>query len=771
LYGKAPGSVTSGEGAKEPLDVETAGPLSAILADTPMNRGPAAPEAPHEAAMDLRSIVGRLLVRWKLILFLPILALPATWGVLKAVPSEYQSTAEILIFDPHSQIASVEPVSQLDISVPALSTETEVLKSRSLLLRVVKELHLDEDPEFQVRDNTAPSAWLGFMHAGGPKAPQNASTANGVDRAADVVAKHLQVEQVGFSYVLAVTVSSQSPQMAQLLAKTITDDYLASQRRAQFDQMQQVGDWLRSHLNDLQNRIGKGEAAIEKLRAQGGFTTTGINSNIIEQRISDLNTQIEQAQADMLSKRAAFQQANRLLENHGDVTAIAEVVASKSISDLRQQRLDLVRQQANFRARMGVSDPAVVTQLASLDREIDAEAAHVVDSMQSAYEAALQREQSLQTGLQKLTDTLANLSPDYIRLQQLERVAKADRQLYETYLTRFNEISTRQTYQGPQAQIISPAPLPEFPSKPKRVLFYGFGGVLGLGLGLGLAFLLEYYRPRIKTRADVEETFGYPVLGVIPFIQPGERRQRVEHGPLMRTIVDAPLSQVSDAVRAIRVRLSYLEGSPRVILLTSSLAGEGKSAAAMLLAASYATSGQKALLVDCDLRHRSVSRAFGMPEPGLAHLLAGDRVELNDVIIPGPAAYPHVLPAGSTTASPTDLLIPRRMCDVIAQLRQHYETVVLDVSPVLSVVDTLALAAMADQIIMVVEWNRTPREVVAEAFKLLRRDAPRIAGVVLNKVNLKQLRAYDYAYGQTNSYCGHVQPIAIGSWTDKSRAA
>jgi polysaccharide biosynthesis transport protein len=773
LTSNVPESVPSGAAAGQSVSAGSAITVFASPAPGITNLASPTREATQDQAIDLISILRTLLPRWKMILAIAVLTLLGTYGILKVMPSVYQSTAVILIFDPHRQISAAQrQASSLDFNSQALNTEIELLKSRALLLRVAKELHLDEDAEFQSRSRLSTLlGWLGLMGTSRSDGARKAATADPIERAAAVLSENLQVEQVNFSYVLGVTVGSQNPEMSQRLAATIADDYLDGQQKARVGQMQQVVDWLRSQLDELQSRVATTEAAIGKLKAEGGFTDAGPNSNVSEQRVSDLNSQLQAARAEVVKTRAAFDQARRVLESHGEVTDIPEVMASTFIGQLRQQRSGLVRQQADLRATPGARDAAVIhTSLANLDEAINTEAAHIISNMKNAYEATLRREQSLQASLQRLTDALGN-SPDYIKLKQLERVAKADRQLYETYLTQFNEITTRQTFEDAGPQIISPATLPTAPSKPSRGLFLGFGGIFGLGLGLGLAFILEYLRPGIKTGAEVERAFGYPVLGVIPLVQPETRRQRIEPGSLMQALVDTPLSPVGDAVRAVHVRLrvSNSDRAANVILVTSSVLGEGKSAAAMLLAASSGASGQSTVLVDCDLHHCTVSKVFGMPERGLADLLAGT-AEIDDVIIWGPGAHTCVIPAGSTTRSPTDLLTSQRMGDLIAQLRERYDCVVLDASPVLAIVDAVALAPMVDKIVLIVEWNRTPRDVVAEAFKALRHDGHRIAGIVLNKVDLKQLRTYDYAYAYTYPY-GNVQAVAADCERVKWRSA
>jgi capsular exopolysaccharide synthesis family protein len=269
--------------------------------------------------------------------------------------------------------------------------------------------------------------------------------------------------------------------------------------------------------------------------------------------------------------------------------------------------------------------------------------------------------------------------------------------------------------------------------------------VLGLGGGFLLAFLLEY-RPGVKTGTEIEQSFGRPVLGIIPLV----RHRTVRSPPydrLLRRMVDEPLAQFSEAVHTMRINLDLSSAKPKVILITSALPGEGKSTTAMLLAASSASAGKRTILLDCDLRQQSTSEALrNKHQLGLSELLRGT-AELMDVITKDPATKTYVIPAGFVAQNTADMLMSQQMRDLIAELRDEFEYIVMDTAPLLPVVDALALATVADKILVIVEWGHTPRAAISEAFKVLRPEAHRVAGIVLNKVDLSQLQGYGYRGG------------------------
>jgi capsular exopolysaccharide synthesis family protein len=278
------------------------------------------------------------------------------------------------------------------------------------------------------------------------------------------------------------------------------------------------------------------------------------------------------------------------------------------------------------------------------------------------------------------------------------------------------------------------------------MMFYALGGMSGLGIGFLLAFLLEYFRSGIRTGTEIEQSFGHSVVGIIPLVPHGKFRGTL-YDRLLHRMVDEPLSQFTEAVHAVRISFELSSANPKVVLITSALPAEGKSTAAMLLAASSASSGKRTVLLDCDMRQQSTSQAFrNKRDPGLSELLRGT-AEPMDVITKDTATRTYVIPAGSMVPNAADLLMSQRMRDLIAELRGEFDYIVMDTPPLLPVVDALALATVADKVLLIVEWDQTPRAAISEAFKVLRPEAHRVAGIVLNKVDLNQLQGYGYSGG------------------------
>jgi polysaccharide biosynthesis transport protein len=757
-----------------------------------LNKVPAVPieytedlGAAQAPSMDLLGILQGVLRRWKLVAAITLSVSIATYGVVKLiVPSRYKSMVQILIYDPQQQIdATVQkPISPFvdALGYDAINTEINILKSKSVALRVASELGLDTDPDFQShglrighlakrlgivakrlgipdlaeRFGIADLAErlgiaglaerLGFAGLG--RGDDNSEQTIGateekaekLDRAADDLIKSLDVSQD--SYIISVSATSRDPIKAQRLASTIANDYLASQREARQEALDHVAAWLKAHVDNLQSRALETEASIDKLKVESGVRDSD-SENVKEQQIRDLYTQLMTARGEVNTKSAHLEQARHLIDANGDIDSIPELTASTALTELRRKKMELNWSLADLQNKFGEHNPQVLSiraALATVNKQIDPEVGHVLAAMKNDYDIALQREQTLEANLQSLT---ANFNSEtYIKLQQLRHAADADRKDYESYFAQYNNISEQREMQKASARIISPATFPRSPNS-KRLKFYALGGGAGLGGGLLLAFMLEYFKPGVGSSVEIEQSFGLPVVGFVPLVSQWKTRGASHYRTLDR-VVNQPLSHLSEAVRSMRVSLELSSASSKVFLITSALPGEGKSTAAMLLAASSASSGRRTILLDCDLRLRSTSKVLRRKhQPGLSEFLRGT-AELTDVITQDAITKINLIPAGSPTPDAADLLMSQGMLDLIAVLRGRFDYVILDSPPLLPVIDALALATGADKILLVVEWCRTARATIYEAFRVLGPEAHRVAGIILNKVDFKQLQGY-----------------------------
>jgi succinoglycan biosynthesis transport protein ExoP len=307
-------------------------------------------------------------------------------------------------------------------------------------------------------------------------------------------------------------------------------------------------------------------------------------------------------------------------------------------------------------------------------------------------------------------------------------------------------------------RIITPASLPEAPSFPRWKLVILFAGISGAIAGAVVAGLRDICDDRIRTAMALEKAIGCSVIGMIPIMR--DASYAVNNATLLGLLTGTPQSHLSAVVRSVAafLRLKGFDTNKKVLLVTSALSGEGKSAMAILIAANHALLGRRTALVDCDIRRRSVSLQFSEAPHGWNDITTAS-FNLNAVKIKEPVSGLCVIPAARSMDPARDLL-GDSMRNLLAQLRAEYDLIVIDVGPILETIDAVALGALADEIVLIVEWGNTRVGNIVDAVKMMRSAGHEIDSVILNKVDYEQLRIYDGANYPSYGYELHAASAA-----------
>lgn len=291
-------------------------------------------------------------------------------------------------------------------------------------------------------------------------------------------------------------------------------------------------------------------------------------------------------------------------------------------------------------------------------------------------------------------------------------------------------------------QVIDKAQIPQNPVKPRPMLNMAIAGVLGIMAGVFLAFLLEFLDTTIKTSEDVEKHLKSAVMGTIPMFE-------IEQGKIM-TLKD-PKSPVSEAFRTLRtnIQFSNIDKDVKVIMVTSSTPGEGKSTVISNLGNTMAGTDKKVLIIDCDLRKPVLHKRFKLSNmEGLTNVLMGDKV-LSEVIQECEEAENlNILTSGPIPPNPAELLGSKKMKEFIKMAKEKFDIVIIDTPPVGLVTDAAVLSTRVDGVLLVTAAEQTDIEVIRRGKGALERVNANIIGIVLNKVPLTSRTYYKYGYYQ-----------------------
>ncbi len=680
------------------------------------------------------------------------------------ITPKYSATSTVLLDTRQQDIVDIGAVlSGLPSESAAVDTEVEVLRSRSLARRVAGALDLYSDPEFNgaLREPEGVGAWIGGLKSGlsnlvTASMPDSMGTGASEEEteAAAVVARlldHLSVRRQGLTYVIGITVTSEEPAKAARIANAYAEEYLVDQLESKFEATERANDWLSERLATLREEVQAAEGAVEAYRAEAGLLNAE-GSTLTERQIADLNAQAVLRRTELAEAQARLSTVRRQIAA-GAEQEVSEVLNSEVIRELRRQRADIVRQQAELLSRYGERHPEVINvrrQLADTDREIDQEANRIVASLESEVTIAQQRLNAVEGSASRLRGELVDNNQASVRLRELERNAEASRTLYESFLSRFRQTTEQESLQEADARIISVADVPASPSSPNLKLNALLGLVLAAMAGAGAIVVVEVFDRGLTTGNQVERLLGLSSLALIPMVPKKYRAQ----GRVADYVLDKPLSGYAEALRTLRAGLLFSRGreASKVVTITSALPGEGKTATAFALARVSAMLGSPTIVIDADIRRRILTHSGHLhPEAGLMEVLRGE-ASPEDVIVVEEQTGLHILPLSSKATGASDVFGRAEMRSLLRDLREKYDMVVIDTAPALPVAETRILSTLVDSVVLLARWRKTPRDVVQSALTNLRQvDAP-IAGVALTQVDLAAESRYGYGHRYGKSY-------------------
>ncbi len=636
-------------------------------------------------------------------------------------------------------------------------TEAEIIRSRSLALKVVEQLDLASNPIFnpQLSEPT-----VGVEHL-----IQLVKLALDVDAPApltkaqkeqalrkylvDSFLAGLTVESGGTSLVINLSYISPDPHMAALAANTVADIYILEQINAKYEATERANRWLADRVGELRLRVEGSSQKLENFRRRAGLVNDGYipwvgNTTLYAQQLAELNSQSINSRTVMAEAEARYNQVQRLLETPGGLDSAAAVLDSALIQRLREQESELTRNIAEIEIQYRDAHPKMMlarSELGDLQKKISQEVNKIAINLGNELEITEIRQEKLEAEIERLQSRVGEQTQAEVKMNELSSIALADRELYETVLARFKQVDTQQQQLiEPDARVISYATVPGNPSRPKKSLIIGVGFILSGLIGFLLAFAREQLESGFRTIDQVEEVTGVPAIALLPRIAGANNSGKAPYD----MVIDSPTSSYAEAIRTLRTALllSDVDRPPRTISVTSSVPNEGKTTCSLSLARAAAKSGQKVLIIDCDLRRPSLHKALQVPNSqGIVDYLSRQK-ELEDVIEIDFKSEAHYILAGPSLSNATDVLASNLMSELLEALSDTYDLVVLDTPPVLAVSDQLVLGRQVDKTIFVIEWHRTRRGEAAAALKKIIASGADVAGVVLSKVDIKKFERY-----------------------------
>lgn len=703
----------------------------------------------------------------------------AIYHVETAIP-EYEAVASVnLDLSKTSNIgisSLVNTDSSSDWTGASFNTQLRIMQSDSVAKEVIRNLQLYKEAPFSSV----------FKKAG----YKGTVTASQMEAMSEMLRDATQVIALPQTNLVEIHYQNPNPAVAQAVANGIVSAYLDFTLRSRYETMTGISSWLTRQMANLKQQVSNSQKQLSEYEQQHNLLMTGTDQgSLLDSDLSTVNQQLAEAKADRIVKQARYQMA---LTRNPDL--LVSVAPNTVLGSLRDQESSLMVQKAQLQSKFGPNYPKLIEvnqQLASVRKDIGREISNLTQRFKVEYEAAVQTQNLLQQRLDRAKAAAYKQNESTAQAQILSHNAQAASALYDTLQLRLQEAGITAGLNSSSIEVVDRAILPQTPVTPtkKRDILFGFLG--GFAVSLIIAVILETLDDTIRTSEEAELFSHLPALAVVPQFhgsskQKGgsaarnsaggsaERDSRGSEQQISKDLVTLlePQSLAAESFRTLRssVLLSSVDREPRVIIVTSGLAAEGKSTCAANLAISFAHRPAKVLLVDTDLRKGTVHLKFRISNrSGLSTYLtreSGENSFSNPIKdLPGLT----VLPRGPVAPNPGEMLASGAMAEAIRKWRTEWDYIILDTSPLLAVSDTLNLTHSVDGALLVIRSGVTRKKALQKTRDLLRRVDARVLGTIVNGVDLRLENYYTYSRGYAYTYRSGYEPAYGAGYGVKDR--
>jgi capsular exopolysaccharide synthesis family protein len=571
--------------------------------------------------------------------------------------------------------------------------------------------------------------------------------------AENIYLSRLSVYPVAKSDILQITVTGFDPELAARIANEHANAYISLTSDRRLGSSSEAKKFIGRELSEVKDRLRSSESTLTVFARENNDVDIEDTDNIILSRLAALNVSVSEVQSARIDAETKYIQAQS-----GDVDRLVSVYSNSLVSDLRAQKFTLQAEYLELSKLYKPKYPSMLELRAKID-EIDSgikeQSQNVVATLKSTFLQLKSREAELRKALQSVKDELFDLRDRAVEYNILKREWEADKGLYSELLKRSKELEVSAGIELNAGALVEEAIVPVNASSPNLKFNLLVAAIMGLGGGIGLALLLGVLDNRINDVKALEKLTLTPNLAVLPKI--GERDETlndqqlpVPPPPLELQALHAPGDVFCESVDSLRTSLKYLysqdDAPAKVFAITSAVSGEGKSLIATNLAASYAKSGKKTLLIEVDLRRPRLAKVFdAVGLSGLVEALnTGDPVRVKKL-----TELPNlsVIFAGSISGNPVKELGSDAMVKLIAKSNADFDIVILDCPPVMGLADTIEVASLVDAMLLIVSAHNVRKHEVEHAIARLKMvDAP-LLGTVFNRAS-PEISGYNYyTYG------------------------
>ncbi|MBX3205028.1 MAG: polysaccharide biosynthesis tyrosine autokinase [Labilithrix sp.] len=690
-----------------------------------------------------------ILKHWAIILAAVLLTSGISLAYSKSLPKIYEAST-LIEFDPDvikplgNKTDPMVGWSALWDTKEYYETQYRIIQSDRVLSAVVRNLGLQNDPDF-----------LGYK----PTAPAPMETA------VDGLRGRLIVEPAKGSRLVYLKIQDTKPAQARRLSEAVAKAYIDHNLEKMVSATGDTVVWLSGQLDHFKHELEQTEDSLHEFKKQNDLPSTNIDdlSKMIRMEMQEYDGALTRTRLRRQELAARHNELSKVSTENPDQIPASELLSNAFLGQLRKQYQEAARERAELLAGgKGENHPEVkkVDEKLALSKKTLVNEIRTIQGAVARDLAIIQQQEAGEAGLYEASRKKAvELNLKELEFHRLDRLRAQNEKLYAVLLEQLKEADLRRMMNTNNIRLIDTPIEPKAPIAPRVSTNVGIGFLAGLILGIALALLREVLDNTLKVPEDLEKRLDVTFLGLLPEMDDedidGNRKGRRKRARRIKTelapellVHERPASGTAEAARSLRTNLMFMNPDKpyRRLLVTSAAPSEGKTTVAVSIAISLAQGGQRVCIIDCDLRRPRLHRIFGRAgDIGLMNAIVGEAT-IEEVAKPTVVPNLYCIPCGPIPPNSADVVASERFKHLLDELGEHFDRIVLDSPPVVAVTDSAILSTLVDGVILVVRAFKTTFGLARSGLRTLRDvDAP-IAGAVLNAVNLDRHEYYYQRY-------------------------
>ncbi|MGA3008033.1 MAG: polysaccharide biosynthesis tyrosine autokinase, partial [Opitutaceae bacterium] len=560
----------------------------------------------------------------------------------------------------------------------------------------------------------------------------------------NILFKNRLITPQRLTLVLAIQFRHPDPKIAARVANLFAEEYLAYNSRLRVDESLKAVEELKDRADQQRKRVDEIANAMQAFRQSNNLISLEQNKDIVTDKLKALNQMATQTNANLKQAEILWMQVQEWEKAGKDLTELPFISSQPQVSQLMSlittQKTTVAEMSERYKAKYPAMVQAVNT-LEQTEHELKLAVDAAATTVKANYDNSLKTDEDAHKALADQEAKSLDLDRYSVEYDNLSRDFHVNNQLLESMMERMRETAVSSTIETQSARIIDPAIEPSSPFSPNILTNMVFGVLAGICLGFGFAYLLAMIDDRVKSAFDVETLVGLPLLGVIPRISRMEQpdKAQIVSNSADRTIVEAFMSLHST------LRLKDESRDAKLLLVTSTMPGEGKSFVTTNLALAFAAQGQHTVVVDCDLRKPNIQNSFRLQASKGVISYCTQAASLDEIIVKNVHPNLDVITTGGRAKIPAQLLNSKEFESLVTELGKRYNRVVFDTPPLGAVSDALNILPLMDGAIFAIRFNRVRRGAAQRSVRRLLSANVAVFGAVLNDIDTNL--AGDY-YGE-----------------------